>query len=280
MSTHMNPVWRAHMYGIWGFDERAVGMNSEPFEIQMHGLGLFGCKTDTWLGFHELFKGFGGEEGYIHEKYRKNGRQTLCLPFLRWLHKFRLSDKPPYPLPLSERINNYIVGHLDNGLPLDEIDEHFSPAYGDYANLLEETKTRFEIYNEVPELLDETENKEEAEETEGKGLYTFQYSTTRQLPFVEFRVTATDNNKLPITIDSFMVGYTNNERKHLWIKGTEKGAYNFQITEHRKPYYFEVPGVEMVKDIDFYMSSPQRKHEVYIEGSVGNNMFIPILECK
>lgn len=280
MSTHMNPTWRAHMFGVWGFDDRAVDMNNEPFEIEMHGLGLFGCKTDTWLGFHDLFKGFGGEEGYIHEKYRKNGRKTLCLPFLRWLHKFRLSDKPPYPLPLSERISNYIVGHLDNELPLDEIEEHFSTSYGDYLNLVEEVKTKFEIYNEVPMLLDDTEDVNPTIEKGDINQYSFRYSAKRQLPFVEFRVTATSNNILPITIDSFNVVYTNKERGHLILKGTDQKSYNFLIEEHKKPYYFEVQGVEMVTDIEFNIICPNSRHEIYIEGSVGNNIFIPVLECK
>ena len=34
------------------------------------------------------FREFGGEEWYIHEKYRQAGAKCLCLPFLRWQHRF------------------------------------------------------------------------------------------------------------------------------------------------------------------------------------------------
>lgn len=123
--THMDPVWRDHMYGTWGYDERGNNPENPPFEIPMHGLGIFTCKTDQWLGFNENFIGFGGEEGYIHKKYEKAGRKTWCLPFLRWLHRFDRPAGVKYPLVLEHRIKNYINGHRELGLPYDEIINHF-----------------------------------------------------------------------------------------------------------------------------------------------------------
>jgi hypothetical protein len=49
--------------------------------IPAQGMGVFACRKNNWLGFNPKFRGFGGEEGYIHEKYRKNGKQVICLPF-------------------------------------------------------------------------------------------------------------------------------------------------------------------------------------------------------
>lgn len=123
--THMDPIWRDNMYGTWGNDKRGNDISHPPFEIPMHGLGIFACKTDEWLGFHENFEGFGGEEGYIHKKYKKAGRKTWCLPFLRWLHRFDRPNGVNYPLVIEQRIRNYIHGHKELGLSYDDIIEHF-----------------------------------------------------------------------------------------------------------------------------------------------------------
>ena len=122
----MIPQWRDHMYGFWGEDERANNIDGDPFEIEMHGLGIFACKTDSWLGFHEAFIGFGGEEGYIHNKYRKFNRKVWCLPFLRWLHRFDRPNGVKYRLILEDRLFNYFLGHKEVGLPYSDIINHFS----------------------------------------------------------------------------------------------------------------------------------------------------------
>lgn len=124
-TTHMEPVWRDHMFGIWGYDERGNNPNNPPFEIPMHGLGIFACKTNAWLGFSDSFSGFGGEEGYIHKKFQQQGRKIWCLPFLRWLHRFDRPNGVKYPLRLEDRIKNYFIGHSELGLPYDDIIDHF-----------------------------------------------------------------------------------------------------------------------------------------------------------
>lgn len=111
-STQFDPVWRGHMYGIWGTNKEACEAG-KPFEIPMMGLGLFSCETKNWLGFNEKFKGFGGEEGYIHEKFRQNGGKAICIPQLRWLHRFGRPNGVKYPLILEDRIWNYFVGWLE-----------------------------------------------------------------------------------------------------------------------------------------------------------------------
>ena len=68
------------MFGQWSTDERGADPDAPPFEITMQGLGLFACRRDAWPGFHPEFRGFGGEEYYIHEKFRRNGAKVLCLP--------------------------------------------------------------------------------------------------------------------------------------------------------------------------------------------------------
>ena len=121
--THMEPTWRDNMWGIWAAGVKELP--SEPFEIPMQGLGLFGARRASWLGFNPAFKGFGGEEGYIHEKYRKHGRRTLCLPWMRWMHFFGLEAGTGYPLKLTDRVRNYIIGFWELGLDTRPIIEHF-----------------------------------------------------------------------------------------------------------------------------------------------------------
>ncbi len=126
ISTHFDPIWREQMYGIWKTDERGKDPNGEPFEIPMQGLGSFSCRKEAWLGFNQYFRGFGGEEGYIHEKFRQNGRKCWCLPFLRWVHRFGRPDGVKYPLTMENKLRNYFLGYYELGLDIEPILDHFS----------------------------------------------------------------------------------------------------------------------------------------------------------
>ncbi|MAF24680.1 hypothetical protein CL634_03785, partial [bacterium] len=77
-------------------------------------------------GFNEIFRGFGGEEGYIHEKFKRAGKKTLCLPFLRWVHRFGRPEGPKFPLTMENKVRNYFIGHIENKMDVDPIVEHFS----------------------------------------------------------------------------------------------------------------------------------------------------------
>jgi hypothetical protein len=108
---------------------KPLGWNQDdlPFEIPGQGLGLFSCRRDAWLGFNERFRGFGGEEMYIHEKFRQAGRKTLCFPMLKWGHRFGHVGGIPYrpTLTVWNKVRNYVLGHQELGLPLDRVYEHF-----------------------------------------------------------------------------------------------------------------------------------------------------------
>lgn len=110
--SHFKPVWGMWMYGQWGSDKEKL-LSGQPFEIPMQGLGLFSCETKNWRGFSELFKGFGGEEGYIHEKFRQHGGKAICIPQLKWLHRFGRPNGVPYPNKTEDRVWNYFVGWLE-----------------------------------------------------------------------------------------------------------------------------------------------------------------------
>ena len=131
LHTHFEPVWTKGMYGFWGRDERAEPADGPPFEIPMQGLGLFACRKEAWVGFNPRFRGFGGEEGYLHEKFRQRGGRALCLPFLRWLHRFARPGGVPYPINWHDRIFNYMVGIDELGLDPSPMQDHFKEHLGE-----------------------------------------------------------------------------------------------------------------------------------------------------
>ncbi len=125
ISTHFNPVWKQGMFGIWGLDERGLDPDNEPFDIPMQGMGLAACRKTAWQGYNPRFRGFGGEEGYIHQKFRNAKSRTLCLPFLRWMHRFARPRGAPYDNLWEDRIRIYLIGFEDVGLDTDDVCEHF-----------------------------------------------------------------------------------------------------------------------------------------------------------
>lgn len=126
LSTHFDPRWEAGMYGHWAMDERGKDREAPPFEIGMQGLGLFGCRREAWPGFNPRLAGFGGEEGYIHEKIRRAGGRNLCLPFLRWMHRFERPMGVPYTCNWEDRIRNYLLIHDELGTDSGETIRYFA----------------------------------------------------------------------------------------------------------------------------------------------------------
>jgi hypothetical protein len=126
ISTHFDPVWRAEMWGVWATDPRGQDPEGDPFEIPMQGLGAFSCRKGAWPGFNPMFRGFGGEEGYIHEKFRRAGGRCLCLPWFRWTHRFGRPAGLEYSLTVEEKLRNYLIGHAELGLDLIPVLDHFS----------------------------------------------------------------------------------------------------------------------------------------------------------
>lgn len=130
LATHFCPAWQGGMYGFWGCDNRGIDPDAPPFDIPMQGAGLFACRRAAWPGFNPLFRGFGGEEGYIHEKFRQNGGRTLCLPFLRWVHRFQRPLGVPYHNSWEDRMRNYLIGFKELGIPTTEMETHFRELLG------------------------------------------------------------------------------------------------------------------------------------------------------
>ena len=102
--------------------------NDDVFEVPGQGLGLFVARRDMWMevgGFNPLFRGFGGEELYIHEKFRQHGAKTYCLGFLKWVHRFATPQRTKYPNTRWDKIRNYVLGFLELGRSLDPVHHHF-----------------------------------------------------------------------------------------------------------------------------------------------------------
>jgi glycosyltransferase involved in cell wall biosynthesis len=122
----MNDEWRGGMWGTWR--NAVTNPAMAPYEIPMHGMGLFCCRRDAWLGFNPEFRGFGGEEGYIHTKFRQAGRKVMLLPFLIWCHFFQTRGDQvtaPYTPLLADKIRNYRLGFAELGLDQSILDEQF-----------------------------------------------------------------------------------------------------------------------------------------------------------
>tara|TARA_R100001143_G_C3334981_1_gene121316 strand:+ start:287 stop:1123 length:837 start_codon:yes stop_codon:yes gene_type:complete len=111
-STHFDPEWSGNMFGKWGFAKELFEAGA-PFEIPMQGGGLYSCKKEHWVGFNKKLRGFGCEEFYIQEKFRKNGGRALCLPFLQWTHRFGRPEGAKFPLNMEDRIKNYYIAWME-----------------------------------------------------------------------------------------------------------------------------------------------------------------------
>lgn len=127
MATHMDAVWRAEMFGTWAFDKQLL---EQEGEISLNGLGLFACRKSDWPGFPEGLRGFGGEEGMLHELFRRDGRPTISLPWLRWWHYFGKPNGIAYPLTLENKVRNYLIWCRHLRRPIDDVVEHFADRLG------------------------------------------------------------------------------------------------------------------------------------------------------
>jgi hypothetical protein len=128
-ASHFDPVWGAGMYGQWGLDDRVTDTGGEPFEIGMQGLGLFACRRRAWPGLNPRFRGFGGEEGYLHEKVRRAGGRVLCHPAVGWAHRFGRPGGAPYHPSWEDRLRNYLIGWSEVGWDTASVETHFREEF-------------------------------------------------------------------------------------------------------------------------------------------------------
>jgi len=130
-STEFAPQWRGDMYGTWDTNREAHDAGV-PFEIKLQGMGLCSFERKNWPGINPHFKGFGAEEGYMSEKFRRNGGKNICIPQLKWVHRFGRPEGVKYPLILEDRIWNYFIGWLE--ITKDPSHEMITSAYEHFKN--------------------------------------------------------------------------------------------------------------------------------------------------
>lgn len=117
--------WHGHEKIMDDFHKIGSGLDDVPFEIPGHGLGLFSCKRDKWLGFPAEADGFGGEELCVHELFRQAGQKAICIPQLKWLHKFGRPYGIPYPVSMFKKVRNYILWCRKLGWDTKQFYDHF-----------------------------------------------------------------------------------------------------------------------------------------------------------
>jgi len=125
LASSYNIDWDNGMLGQWRIDTQALDKDGSPFEIAAQGSGLFACRRAAWPGFNPRFRGYAGEEVYINEKFRQLGRKTLCLPFLRWLHRAGRPHGSLYISPWEDRIRNYYLGFQEIGWDTAPVVQYF-----------------------------------------------------------------------------------------------------------------------------------------------------------
>lgn len=123
-ATHLDLAWRGKMLGTWGDNQLADDPAGPPYELEAMGLGLFACRRDAWPGFHPQFRGFGAEEGYLHERVRRRGGRTVGLPALRWTHRFARPAGQPYRNAALDRTRNYELAFAELGWDFAEGRQH------------------------------------------------------------------------------------------------------------------------------------------------------------
>lgn len=98
--------WSGHESALYAKGCRLKCENPDPYEIPGMGLGLFVMRPDALPEFPEGLRGFGGEELHLHEAVRRNGGKAICLPWLKWVHRFGYTGTAPYTISIEDKFEN------------------------------------------------------------------------------------------------------------------------------------------------------------------------------
>lgn len=122
-----NMPWPGHDRVLKALGCIEVGLldSDEAFEIPGCGMGLFACRKAAWPGFAKGCSGFGGEELNIHDRFRKHGQKVVCLPFLKWWHRFERAGGHPYPNPTTAHVRNHLLFLKEDGGTPERVKAHF-----------------------------------------------------------------------------------------------------------------------------------------------------------
>ena len=116
------------MYGDWVSDPRAADPDGEPFEFRCRA----GCSPAAAtpgrgsIGVSRLRR----RRRLYPREIPPGRRRALCLPFLRWIHRFNRPHGPPYRNTWDDRIRNYFIGADELGLDTGALEAHFRQQMG------------------------------------------------------------------------------------------------------------------------------------------------------
>jgi GT2 family glycosyltransferase len=111
------------VFGNWRSDPRAKSAAGKPFDVEGGGGWCFFARRDAFLsvGFHHLMRGFGGEEGFLAERFRRAERRVLCAPFVRGIHRYARLSGDQYFVTVEEKLRNHVIGWCDLGFDLEQL---------------------------------------------------------------------------------------------------------------------------------------------------------------
>jgi hypothetical protein len=74
-------------------------------------------------------RGHGGEEGYLHEKFRRAGGRVICHPGVQWLHRSFHSRGLLYPAQWRDRARNYVLAFDELGWDTEGLEQHLHELF-------------------------------------------------------------------------------------------------------------------------------------------------------
>lgn len=123
IATELLPQLRGEFFGIWHV---AADQPNKIREVHAHGSAYALMRRDCWPGFSEHFRGFAGEEIYIHEKVRRAGGKVLYHPALSWSHRFCRFAPVPYSLTINDKARNYLIAAHEMGWNIGQFQSYFA----------------------------------------------------------------------------------------------------------------------------------------------------------
>ena len=122
VATELLPELRGHFFGVWH-----VNTSPDPVrEIIAHGSAYSFMKRSEYPGFSKHFRGFAGEEVYLHDKVRRNGGKVLFHRALGWCHRFdRFGRQITYALTLNDKMRNYLIAGYECDWNVPQLREYF-----------------------------------------------------------------------------------------------------------------------------------------------------------
>jgi len=123
IASELLPEWRGDFFGVWHTDPELPKIKIK--EIEGHGSAYTLMKREYYPYFSKHFKGFAGEELYIHQKVRNNGGKCYVHLDLGWIHRFYRSKPITYALTLNDKFHNYLVASYEMGWSVKQVCDYF-----------------------------------------------------------------------------------------------------------------------------------------------------------